>query len=655
MLQPKVHQINICSTRNVQSQLSDLLPNLSTEWRQYRPSGANQTKNRLAQLKGARANQVSKYLRRQAKFAVDVEMADKDKTKPTYSGTTPYYDPYRHYNEKLPPGVPSHFFLPLSGAWYSPQSLPMQREQRLGETLGETRWSDKEVVADRPTLPSILDGSHSRDLDAILATSSSAADESSLGTVNTDEGIPVAEKLLPLELRSSAASQMSGTDVDRSQNRGVKRTRSQLSSIRSIGSIHTICSVGSARARSVGDSISSRFSGSIRRIESSLSSSISWRSSLVYAMSIASDRISSSRDVPFSCVEYLSWEELVDESIFPSTSTQHPQTSLQRRSCCEFFEKDEYKRTLCNVCGFSEMHQLARCSLSDDSGLIDSSLLDRFGNTPLHHAAAAGNTVRVTQLMSSVGPLHARNTSGETFLHVLHLEGGDLFPEYLEILRKASGLSFQFSTRDYNGISAADKLNELLMGWELGQSRIREATQILFPFGFQISDGLEDDSISPNLSDVRNIPETRFIQGKDQKKQGFSLSLLKNKLGNSKLKRVKETEAKYELDSNGDTKLIATLKNWPEKPESRAQLEHLIRESDIHMRDRRGYTALAIAARQGLREAASLLLQHGANPNARSNQNTGVVAHATAALAQAQKEGKDLLYARILSCFDPFD
>jgi hypothetical protein len=43
-------------------------------------------------------------------------------------------------------------------------------------------------------------------------------------------------------------------------------------------------------------------------------------------------------------------------------------------------------------------------------------------------------------------------------------------------------------------------------------------------------------------------------------------------------------------------------------------------------------------------------LQHGANPNTRSNQKTGVVAHATAALAQAQKEGNDLLHARIYSC-----
>ena len=128
--------------------------------------------------------------------------------------------------------------------------------------------------------------------------------------------------------------------------------------------------------------------------------------------------------------------------MFPPTSTQHPQTSLQRRSCCEFFEKDTFKRTLCNICGFSEMHQLARCSLSDDSGLIDSSLLDRFGHTPLHHAAAVGNTVRVLQLISSAGIVQARNTSGETCLHVLRLNGGDISQNILRFSGRLRVLGF---------------------------------------------------------------------------------------------------------------------------------------------------------------------------------------------------------------------
>jgi hypothetical protein len=293
------------------------------------------------------------------------------------------------------------------------------------------------------------------------------------------------------------------------------------------------------------------------------------------------------------------------------------------------------------------MHQLARCSLSDDSGLIDSSVLDWFGNTPLHHAAAAGNTVRVLQLISSAGIVQARNTSGETCLHILRLKGGDIFPEYLEILRKASSFGFQFSVRDYYGTTAADKLDELGKELEISSSRMMETTEILFP-----SDAAEVPiPTNPLHAPVSwASPGRHIFKLKDPKEQGFGLDQLKNRVGSSKLRRVKEVNPMYELDSNGDTKLIATLKSWSQRPKSQAELEDLINESDIHMRDRRGYTALAISARQGLVEATSLLLQQDANPNTRSNQTTGVVAHATAALTQAQKEGKDLLYARILSC-----
>ncbi|PMD17839.1 hypothetical protein NA56DRAFT_727881 [Hyaloscypha hepaticicola] len=568
------------STRNIQSQLGDLLPNLSTQWRQYRPTETNQMKNRFVQIRHAKANQVSKYSRRRARFAVDLEVVDKGKTKAIHSRTTPYYDPCRHYNENLPPGVPSHFLLPQSGAWYLPQSLPMQRQHKLPEALNDCRFSDKEVVIDwpGPILPDIPDGSRFNNLDAYLAIPSLAADAAIPGPANAGEAVPTPDELLEPQLRASGTSRASGSDTASTRIRG--------------------------------------------------------------------HRISTSSDVPLSRQEYLSWDELVDESMFPPTSTQHPQTSLQRRSCCEFFEKDTFKRTLCNICGFSEMHQLARCSLSDDSGLIDSSLLDRFGNTPLHHAAAAGNTVRVLQLISSAGIVQARNTSGETCLHVLRLKG-DVFPEYLEILRKASSFGFQFSVRDYYGTTAADKLDELGKGLEIGSSRMMEATEILFP-----SD-VEDVPIptSPLHAPVSWVSPGRHIfTRKERKEQGVGLNRIKNKLGYSKPSRAKEVNPKYELDSNGDTKLIATLKSWSQRPKPQAQLEDLIRESDIHMRDLRGYTALAIAARQGSREATSLLLQQGANPNTRSNQKTGVVAHATVALGQAQKEGKDLLYARILSC-----
>jgi hypothetical protein len=62
------------------------------------------------------------------------------------------------------------------------------------------------------------------------------------------------------------------------------------------------------------------------------------------------------------------------------------------------------------------------------------------------------------------------------------------------------------------------------------------------------------------------------------------------------------------------------------------------------------YTPLAAAASLGFCGAVSFLLQQGANPNSRSYRGTSVIAHATAHMARAQKDGQDDLYARILSC-----
>jgi hypothetical protein len=104
------------------------------------------------------------------------------------------------------------------------------------------------------------------------------------------------------------------------------------------------------------------------------------------------------------------------------------------------------------------------------------------------------------------------------------------------------------------------------------------------------------------------------------------------------------------FEVNNDTRLISTLKAWKESPRSLFAFEEPIQYSEIHMRDQRGYTALAIAVRYGNRAAASFLLKHGANPNTRSYQKTSVYAHAAAYLARAQKEQNHSLYAGILSC-----
>lgn len=58
---------------------------------------------------------------------------------------------------------------------------------------------------------------------------------------------------------------------------------------------------------------------------------------------------------------------------------------------------------------------------------------DRFGNTALHHAAAAQNFEAVLLLLENGVPPELLNTSGQTFLHLLdaHRDVG----QYIQILR----------------------------------------------------------------------------------------------------------------------------------------------------------------------------------------------------------------------------
>jgi ankyrin repeat protein len=651
--------------RSIQAQLSLLLPNNVTEWRQYRPTAA-QGKARLAQLKRSRENHISKYARRKSRIAVNIESNRKSNAGTPRSDPTFYYNPSRHYDDESPAGVPSHFEVSRSSASSSWKPLPTVPGTLSAEVFDEDRYSDKETVtnSDKETIhpPSglhVCTELNETELTREYTTEQTEMDRSTVTAFANSNNAIATTETLPEEPSAWPPAESSpsihtvednATDLPRG---GLKRSHSQLSSIRSIRSMR---SIGSKTARSISDRMS-RLSRSFSDVESVLSTTNSWRSSLIYAMSVGSGQDHLTRD------EYLSWDALVDESRFASKSRNRPEMeakSLRTRPCCEFFENDLTKRTKCNVCGFSEMHQLARTSMSDDGGLINASSIDRFGNTPLHHAAAAGNSGRVIQLMLSAGQPPVQNTSGETYLHVLDLGVNDRFSEYIEILTRASSLGFDFSIRDYNCETAASKLREVVLHWNLDSQQHDEIARVLNIGKKKVR--MEDISSLPNIVELPDSspvlpaelpgPEPwqgflakELIRPRRHKKQPFPLNVLN-------VRRDKSPEVELdEIDKNGDTPLIAALKNWSASPKSSRQLEKLVKQSDIHMRDNQGYTALAVAVRYGLRDAASLLLKSGANPNTRSYEgNTSMVDHASKCMAKAQKEQDDRLYAKILSC-----
>jgi len=107
-----------------------------------------------------------------------------------------------------------------------------------------------------------------------------------------------------------------------------------------------------------------------------------------------------------------------------------------------------------------------------------------------------------------------------------------------------------------------------------------------------------------------------------------------------------------EIEKSGDSSLIHLVKNWPEDG-GESQLGLIIKAifqcgAEVDLRDRNGDTALAIAAKRGLRPAVLCLIELDANPNSRDYQENGILSQATKCLLRTQTDTKR--YAGILSC-----
>jgi hypothetical protein len=246
-------------------------------------------------------------------------------------------------------------------------------------------------------------------------------------------------------------------------------------------------------------------------------------------------------------------------------------------------------------------------------------------------------------------------------LHIFRLKSASHFRDYLDVLKIALKQGFNLTIRDYHGRSIPERLHELMDDWDIDSEYLREVSRIL-----DVDASICDNSggvlkTTPVIELFGNLEAATSVDSQHSrkglvtvKKYTIRFSKLKEALGKHKTKdptSPKSDDLTMDtLDDNSDTQLILILRQWPQNSLSRAEFEEVVKKADIHMRDQRGYTALAIAACCGLREAVSTLLKHGANLNTRSYHKTSVLAHAAAYLARAQKEHNDPLYAQILSC-----
>jgi hypothetical protein len=117
---------------------------------------------------------------------------------------------------------------------------------------------------------------------------------------------------------------------------------------------------------------------------------------------------------------------------------------------------------------------------------------------------------------------------------------------------------------------------------------------------------------------------------------------------------VKVLGYSYLIDAKGDSPLIAMLKVWDESRDSKDRYkctEELLQlGTGIDLKDRRGNTALVIAARRGFRATVEQLLESGANPNTVNYSARSILFMTKGWLKMAKRMKDDQRYARIASC-----
>jgi len=108
------------------------------------------------------------------------------------------------------------------------------------------------------------------------------------------------------------------------------------------------------------------------------------------------------------------------------------------------------------------------------------------------------------------------------------------------------------------------------------------------------------------------------------------------------------------IDIYGDTPLTALLRNRrteDQQWEINGMIPELVKLGvDVNMRDRKGHTALAIAAIRGSMPFVQALLDSGASINSINYRGKDIISMASWRMRMAKQEGKTQCYARILSC-----
>lgn len=294
---------------------------------------------------------------------------------------------------------------------------------------------------------------------------------------------------------------------------------------------------------------------------------------------------------------------------------------------------------------------------------------DYFGNTVLHYSVAALSMpykfFSLVLLIDLGLPVHAVNTFGQTFLHVLPsnpIERWDwsFFDLLMTSLR---GKGFDFSRRDHYGRTI---LHTFLPNVPSDMFPLITIKMIVREFNpdLQLSDifGRKVFQLETNNKYARYDPALSSLRSSFLGKH-VAITLTSSIIRAQHLAGVAECHQWADeiirkglvnwVDINGNSPLLALLKYWPGDDSLALQeiAQKLVQAgAERHMRDREGNNALAIETIRGRRPFIFHFIAFDKMANTRNFAGEGILVQASRARRNAKANGDDALYARILSC-----
>jgi hypothetical protein len=661
-------KLSIASTSDVQKKLRQLLPrDYAKDWRKFRPVNESNMRSRLSCLRSCREGRIRKSRHRRTARASRRSCSTEVQTPSSIirnEGTDP-----------TPSCHTSHIPLP-------PASQAISHQDTIDPALlSQSRFSDHDAISsetfhesETQAFPNPLEASSTPLIDSEYTNDSRPASQALAKASSSVDNKQSSKDHTLLSLRSRLTSQHT-----RSYLEHVCSTLRYSSTNSWRSSIISLSSLASSRR-------------SIRSLERDTATAISDRSS-VKDRGSAQDMVNNHQ---LSKAEQKIWDELVDESCLLFEAQGDKSTLVPEASCCDGYHhryepnhsSNRADSVLCQNCGFRAVHQAAKYLVKTSGPAYWKSLEgardgeDYYGNTALHFLASTGKATSsmVSELVNSGVNIFARNSFGKTFMHVFKARGFDA--DLYNILLFLKGRDFRLDQRDHRGRTLAHSLFASYVGSIYSIDCLPAILLLLEPScaaydstGKTVQDAHREwvercqepgtdisyndflvKVIASTPADLRHSSFRERLREEGLTDGGRNLDHWSQYATQSGLRYIANEQFVSWVDKDGDTLLLALLKEWPSGgdelilPKMVKQLLHT--NTEVDMRDRMGRTALAVAARRGFRAVVKMLLSAGANFHTRDANGKGIIINLGKALREAEAGESEERYARILSCIN---